>query len=219
MTVSPIWVTMPPEHGRVDDHLDVDALAGAPPSAAARRAFWSSVSSTAERTSATSRRFSLAGHRPRTDRRSPADRGPGPRRPPARPGRWSRRLAFRPSRSSTICWRRAAGRCGSVERLRSSSVPSSTRANRNSSSVTSPRSRSDRRNEEQGLGVVRDSLRRLVTSRSPSWGRHGRAPTGRSPSTDLVDVVLDQLHLRGVVEVPSAPRPRRHRSPARRPRP
>src|SRR5439155_13868545 len=91
-----------------------------------------------------------------------------------------------PRRSSTIAWRFSAGRAWSVSVVRSSSEPSRVRANRNSSSSTSPRVPSAR----------------ATSKRSSAYAsvRAGALASG-TLRAHLVDVVLDQLHLGVVVEV------------------
>ena len=87
-------------------------------------------------------------------------------------------------RSSTICWRRVAGVCGSVSAVRSSSDPSKTRAKRNSSSSTS-----------SSRPSARGDTRRARLHRRRTVVRH------LLPAPDLVDVILDELHLRLAIEV------------------
>ncbi len=109
------------------------------PSASARRVRWSSVSGTAERTSATSLLASAAlePHQLVDDR--PEVARPAGARSTIDASATVTRLALPPSRSSTICWRwltgaqRRSARCGA--RRRASRV----QAKRNSSSSTSAR--------------------------------------------------------------------------------
>ena len=116
MTVSPIWATMPPSTVGSTMTLTSTALAGglAPgrPRAGRPLVVGRARSPSAPRPPSAGR----AGARParRSGRRWPAGRGPGRRRRPSRSSATVTSVALPASRSSTICWRRAAGRCGSV---------------------------------------------------------------------------------------------------------
>ena len=90
--------------------------------------------------------------------------------------------ALPPRRSSTICWRRLTGSCWSVRVVRSSSLVSSTRAKRKSSSLTSPTAPSARATASRASAYA--------------WLR-----SSAISSPDRVDVVLDELRLGRRVEV------------------
>ena len=103
--------------------------------------------------------------------------------------------AFCPSKSSTICWRRLAGTCGSTSALRSSSEPSRTAGEPEQLVDGLVEAALGPRHQEQGVGVVGDSLLDAHSFSGVGSGAGGAR-------TDLVDVVLDQPNLRVAIEVP-----------------
>ena len=110
ITMSPIWVTTPPDHRRIDDDLDLDLFAGRLAQAPRRGAgVWSSVRLTADRASATA----LFDERAIFSTSAPMIAGRSRARPVPTTieidatGSSVEALPFR--RSSTICWRRVAG--------------------------------------------------------------------------------------------------------------